>query len=135
MRCTVLLLLAISVYAFFLMFQEGAASDVVIPDRSNSTFSSSTPRPTLNPRLHPTLNPKLRPPNHILQDKDEQKLCNILKGTKNGRDCADRCKDISCYYDDFEPRASHLEKCIDKCLKLHKSNDLVAHSLWTELFN
>ena len=120
MRCTVLLLLAISVYAFFLMFQEGAASDVVIPDRSNSTFSSSTPRPTLNPRLHPTLNPKLRPPIRILQDKDEQKLCNILKGTKNGRDCAERCKDISCYYDDFEPRASHLEKCIGKCLKLHK---------------
>ena len=119
MRCTVLLLLAISVYAFFLMFQEGAASDVVIPDRSNFTFSTP-PRPTLNPTLYPTLNPKLKAPNRILQDKDEKKLCNILKGTKNGRDCAERCKDISCYYDDFEPRASHLEKCIGKCLKLHK---------------
>lgn len=120
MRCTVLLLLAISVYAFFLMFQEGAASDV-IPEQSNLTFSTA-PRPTSNPTLRPTLNPKLKAPapNRIPQDKDEKKLGNILKGTKNGRDCAERCKDISCYYDDFEPRASHLEKCIGKCLKLHK---------------
>ena len=79
MRCTVLLLLAISVYAFFLMFQEGAASDTVIPERSNFTFSTA-PRPTLNPTLRPTLNPKLRAPNRILQDKDEKKTLQYTQG-------------------------------------------------------
>ena len=83
MRCTVLLLLAISVYAFFLMFQEGAASDVVIPDQSNFTFSTP-PRPTLNPTLRPTLNPKLRPPNRILQDKDEKNSAIYSRELKMG---------------------------------------------------
>ena len=76
MCCTVLLFLIISVYAFFLMFQEGDESDIAGPEQLNLTFSTA-PHLTMRPRFR---RPNPTPQNNKKNLLKELKVCVIALG-------------------------------------------------------